>query len=226
MRVIGLGHYSRTGKDTFANLLRNELLFHNRKLRVKKLPLAWKLKQVCHELYAWSGLREAEFYETEEGAPYRDAKLDGLDMTPVELWVAFGTDAVRERVYSRTWIDYVLRNNHECDVMIVPDVRFPNEVDAFREMNALLIKTVREGYGPRDTKADQALMHYTGWDFVAGPTMQALREQAASFGSWIANDCNGFPPGQSQQERSRLLNLQSVRPDKNRMFARLYGAAL
>lgn len=166
MKIIGLGHYSRTGKDSFANFLIDAL--QERGIVAKKIPFAWKLKDVTHQLYGWAGLREAEFYDTKHGEPFRDVVLPSLGMTPVQVWVAFGTPAVREKVYDRTWIDYVLNSNHDCEVLIIPDVRFPNEVAAIREQDGTLIKVVRPGFGPRQTVADQALVGFTGWDNVIG----------------------------------------------------------
>lgn len=179
MRYIGLGHYSRTGKDTFANYLVEE--FTQLGYRAKKLPFAWKLKQICHDLYAWDGLREPEFYDTKEGEPYRDIPLPTIGKTPVEIWVAMGTPAVRECVYMDTWIRYVMDNDHDCDVLIVPDVRFPNEVQAIHDKGGIAGKIVRPGYGPRNTVADQALVGFTGWDFCFGGRggMDDLREEAS-----------------------------------------------
>src|ERR1035437_2708896 len=100
MRIIGLGHYSRTGKDSFANYF----LLHTP--GAIKIPFAWKLKSITHDLYSWAGLREPEYYETPEGALARDIVLPDLGLTPVQVWVKFGTPAVREQVYDKTWIDY------------------------------------------------------------------------------------------------------------------------
>ena len=73
MKVIGLGHYSRTGKDSLAN----RIAAHCTEMGVKaaKMPFAWKLKQIAHDLYAWDGLREPEFYDTPEGEKYRRFSL-------------------------------------------------------------------------------------------------------------------------------------------------------
>lgn len=67
MKILGLGHYSRTGKDTLANAMIEWFGQFYPELTVKKLPLAWKLKQITYELYAWAGVREPEFYDTPEG---------------------------------------------------------------------------------------------------------------------------------------------------------------
>ena len=146
-------------------------------MRAIKRSLAWKLKQQCYELYAWAGVMPPEHYETKEGEKDRDVKLPALGMTAVELWVAFGTKAIRNNVHDRTWLDYLLKTDHQCDVLLIPDIRFPNEADAIKEMGGLAIKVVRPGYGPRKTVADRALLGYDGWDYVIGAegTMDSLR---------------------------------------------------
>ena len=103
MIVIGFGHYSRTGKDSTANYMVECLGEYAASVRVIKRSLAWELKQQTFELYAWAGMMPPEHYETKEGEKDRDVRLPLLNnMTPVEVWVAFGTKAVRNNVYDRT----------------------------------------------------------------------------------------------------------------------------
>ena len=113
-------------------------------------------------------------------------------MTPVEVWVAFGTKAVRNNVYDRTWLDYLLKSNLSTDVLIVPDVRFPNEADAIKAAGGVAIKIVRPGYGPRKTVADRALLGYDGWDYVLGDggTMESLNLAARPFAAWAAGEAD------------------------------------
>lgn len=210
MRIIGLGHYSRTGKDTFAKYLLASLKEYG--VKSKRMPLAWKLKQICHDLYGWAGMREPEWYDTPEGEKDRDVVLEPLGMTPVEVWVAMGTDAVRENVYDRTWLDYLLKTDHGVDVLIVPDVRFPNEAGPFKEAGATLIKIVRPGYGPRNTTADRALIGYKGWDYVYGGTgrLAELEARASMLARWLAK--GGEPPVQTAAERQAAESVE-VLPD-------------
>jgi hypothetical protein len=209
---IGLGHYSRTGKDTFANYLTASLAERAPCLRVVKRSLAWKLKQITYDLYAWAGMQPPEHYETHEGEKDRDVVLPALGMTPVQVWVAFGTKAVRNNVYDRTWLDYLLKVNHKADILIVPDVRFPNEADAIKEASGITIKIVRPGYGPRKTVADRALLGYEGWDYVLGGrgSMEALNIAAQPFAIWAAG--HGKKPVQTATERARELAVEYVEP--------------
>jgi hypothetical protein len=209
-QVIGLGHYSRTGKDSFANFLVQYADLYAGNPSVKKKSLAWKLKQICHDLYGWAGVREPEFYDTEEGALYRDQILPALNLTPVGLWVDFGTKAVREHVYDRTWLDYLLKPDHGCDILVVPDVRFPNEVAAIHDAGGICIKVIRPGYGPRDTVADRALMGYADWDLVIGKSgdLKELADWALRFLRFWAG--LGDEPYQTPMERAEALAIEAT----------------
>lgn len=210
MNVIGLGHYSRTGKDSLANYFLAELAILTRDMVAKKMPFAWKLKQIAYELYAWDGLKEPEFYETAAGATYRDIPLPTIGKSPVQIWIDLGTPAVRDQVYDRTWIDYVLKSDHQADVLLIPDVRFENEIDAVRSMGGITIKVVRPGYGPRKSKADRALLGYTGWDYVIGRSgeMSELQSWAYAFARWQVGQ--GPKPYQAEDEKKAAMLVEKV----------------
>lgn len=210
MKIIGLGHYSRTGKDSFANFLLEALA--RTPIVAGKMAFAWKLKQICHELYAWAGLREPEFYDTKEGEPYRDVVLEAIGKTPVAIWVDAGTRAFREQVYDRTWIDYLLKNNHGLDVLVIPDVRFPNEVEAVRALGGTLIKVVRPGYGPRKTVADRALLGFTDWDYVIGSSgqMSELQSWANLFAQHLQDP--SIPVIQARGDKKAAMTVEVIEP--------------
>lgn len=210
MKIIGLGHYSRTGKDTLANAVIAALNEYSPSLRVKKVPFAWKLKQIAHELYGWDGLREPGYYDTREGEKFRDVILPRIGLTPVEIWIKVG-NLLRE-VYGKTWIEYVIRGVQDVDVLIVPDVRFPNEVEALREADALLGKVVRPGYGPRKSISDRALLPYRGWDFVVGASgkMSELENYGKGIASWLA--AGVILPQQDEHEKLAALGVERIEP--------------
>jgi hypothetical protein len=214
---IGLGHYKRTGKDSFANFLIQELTDLDPDLLVKKLSFAWKLKQICYELYAWAGLREPEFYETEEGARVREVVLPEIGKSPRQIWIDFGTNAVRDQVYEHTWRDYLFKAGHsengrQPDVILVPDVRFLNEVNEFEIRNGVLIKVVRPGYGPGPNRPDRELLGYRRWTNVIGDvgTMASLQDWARQYAIWIA--AKGVMPERSQAEIEAALAVEKIEP--------------
>lgn len=194
MKLIGLGHYSRTGKSTLAEYIQSAC--KRRKIVAEISPFAWKLKDVAYQLYAWAGMQPPGFYETSTGAKAREVVLPALGMTPVDLWVKLGTKAIREQVYDDTWLAYNLKSKRSCDVLIVPDVRFLNEAEAIHGVGGKLIKVECVGVKPRDTVADQALANYTGWDAAVkakkGDT-DVLLKYARRIAKWLDTAECEFP---------------------------------
>ncbi len=228
--IIGVGQYSRVGKDTFCNALIDILLEMNPSLKVGRRSFASKLKQITHELYGWAGLRGEAYYNCPEHEHERDVKLPGLNLTPVEVWVQFGTPAVREQVYDLTWVDYVLKTDNNLDVMIIPDVRFPNEVDAIRDAGGHLVKIVRDGYGPKMTVADLALINYQDWDNVIGDRppmvtdgMKNLRTWAAKYASKIVQGGELLDLRRTDAELKTALAVQCL-PTREEIDAVIYRA--
>ena len=166
--LIALGHYSRTGKDTVGAILQRKLGGPT-----KCLLVSWAapVKQTCHQLWGWAGVREPEYYDTPEGAAARDVILPKLGLTPVELWVLFGTILCRQGVHNDTWTELgrqlieqhlAAGDDHWC---IICDLRFPNEASLVRELDGVLVKVTRPGVAPKATVADMAMLDFDRWDF-------------------------------------------------------------
>ena len=209
MKIIAIGHYRRVGKDTFANYLIEAVHELSPSIRIGKRSWAWKLKQICHELYAWAGLREPEFYETEPGASLREIPLPAIGKSPRQIWIDFGTPAVREHVYDRTWLDYLLKSEHPLDVMVISDTRFLNEAEAVLQEGGEVIKVIRPGFGPGPNKPDLELLDFTRWTNVIGETgnIHELERWASRYARWL---CGGPKPERSAKEMQRALD--AVKP--------------
>lgn len=203
MKIIAIGHYKRVGKDWFARAVVRHCAEINPSLRVKVKSWAWKLKQICHELYGWAGLREPHFYETDEGQPHRETILPAIGKSPRQIWIEFGTDAVRELVYRHTWRDHLLRTDHQCDVLIIPDTRFYNEIEGIDEVGGHKLKIVRPGYRAGDNKPDQELLSYRGWHNVIGEvgTLKSLDQWACLYALWLCGKAAEPKCGEGVLER-------------------------
>lgn len=162
MQIIAFGHKSRVGKDTSAKFLETELRLQG--IRTKKLSFAAKLKEVCHTLFAWDGLREAAFYEQDENAKLRYVKLPTTDLTPVEIWQGVG-NKLRE-VYSDIWIDNALRTPQIADLLIITDLRFPNEGIKIHSLGGKCVKVVNDNAPIIDGETDKKLDGWPDWDDV------------------------------------------------------------
>lgn len=196
-----------------------------RKVTAKKVSFAWKLKQICFELYEWAGLHEPEFYDTPEGEKLREVKLERLrsedrpeGLSPRDIWIYMGTNAVREHVYQKTWLNYVLQTDFDVKVVIIPDVRFPNEANGIKDNGGILIKVVRPGYSPDERSVpdhlnpDKALLTYNDWDYVLGASgdIRDFGEQATQFADWIYG--TGRRPRQSLAEMTLALQVEKNAP--------------
>lgn len=159
--IIGLGHRSGHGKDLSGSYM-IDFLRENTNLRVTKLSWAWKLKDICYQLYSHVGLRETDFYDTDEGRALRNIKLPKIELSPVEIWVKMGTNGVREQVWDRTWIEWVCAQQEKYDIIICPDTRFHNEIELCDHTVKITNPRVpnREGIS-----VDEVLADYDGWNY-------------------------------------------------------------
>lgn len=123
-KFICISGKARHGKDTVAEILRSELAFWGN--RVLVIHFADLLKYICKTYFGWDGNKD------EAGRT---------------LLQQVGTDCVR-RQNPNFWVDFVLQMAtlfaDKWDYIIVPDARFPNEIERIKEkFGAVHIRVVR-----------------------------------------------------------------------------------
>lgn len=165
MKIVAFGHRKLTGKDTCANLLIEAFRLKYPGINVKKRGFSDKLKEICFELFKWTGIKEPEYYE--EFPHLKDTQLpiklnDKLN-TMRDIWIEVA-NRLRE-VYEPIWIDQILKTK-SCDLLFIKDVRFPNEAIAIKQQGGILIKVVRPNIPDTDDEADIALKDWSDWDFI------------------------------------------------------------
>lgn len=158
--VVGLGHRRRMGKDAAASILYSTLQASGHACAIRYF--AGPLKRICHELYGWAGLEAADHYDKYPAD--RDRILPAIGKSPREIWIDFGTPAVRGHVWDASWSQYLIHHLPGVDVVLVPDLRFPNEIEAIREVGGLVFKVDRPGIPHSSDAADSALAEFAGWD--------------------------------------------------------------
>jgi len=135
--------------------------------------------------YVWSR-RTNHLSPVEEGRQWyedhpeeREVVLPDLGMSPRDLWIKFGTNAVRNHVHQDTWLNALLLGV-TCDVLIVTDVRFPGEAEKIRGMGGALFRVDNPAVRRSEDVADSALLNYEGWDRVVvnSGTIEDLRQIA------------------------------------------------
>ena len=128
MKVVCISAKARHGKDTFAEMLKEHLETSGN--RVLIAHFADLVKYVCEKFFAWDGVKD------EKGRT---------------LLQYVGTDVVRTQRPSY-WVDFIVSILQlfpdEWDYVLIPDCRFPNEFECFRDanMDAALIRVHRTNF--------------------------------------------------------------------------------
>ena len=136
--IVGIAGVKRSGKDTIANHLVKKHGFYKR-------SFAQPLKDVCKCLFGFS---DNQLNGSDKEIP--DEKWFGI--TPRETLQFVGTDLLRKQMsklrgnFGEDIFIHSFRNWYEDEknitkkLIVVPDVRFQNEVDYIHNQNGFVIK--------------------------------------------------------------------------------------
>lgn len=155
MKVIAFGHRSGMGKDTCVELAKT-IISTQYGLSAKKMSFAKELKDMCHKLWGWTGLKSAAHYEQNRNE--RHEKLPFINLTPVELWVKFGQ--MVKSIHDNTWAYSAFNNIPICDVLLISDLRFACEIETVKKHGGVIVKVDNPTVPHFDTVADNALEGY------------------------------------------------------------------
>lgn len=160
--IIGRGHRKRVGKDALADALM--IATARRGIDAYKRSFAARLKTVCHSLFKGYGLEPGSHYDICPAD--RQTVLPRVGKTARQIWIETG-NRLRE-VCPTIWIDVVLDEAAAAHwpLLIVPDVRYPNEVTAIRERGGVVLRVDRPDIPPTHDEADDALADFTDWDHI------------------------------------------------------------
>lgn len=159
--VIALGHKSRVGKDLGAKFLETWLRGTFKGKKIGRRSFADSLKQICNRLFL--DCKDRYYYEAN---PEEKLRKLPCGLTPMELWIKFGTEWCRS-IDPDVWARQLFWDNTN-DITIVPDLRFPNEAETIRRTasKSILLKIDRTDAPVFDSVADKALDGWDGWDGV------------------------------------------------------------
>lgn len=113
MKIVCISGHARNGKDTTAEILRNVLW--SRGKRVLITHYADLLKFMCEKLFSWDGKKD------EHGR---------------HILQYVGTDIIRAQ-RPDFWVDFIIQElelfGDNWDYVLIPDCRFPNELERLKE---------------------------------------------------------------------------------------------
>ena len=161
MKIVGIGYKKGSGKDQFATFMHTYIRCTSPGLQVKRVSFADKLKDIAHQLYGWTGLRNGIYYEHHRDE--KEVSLRACGKSPRQLWIEVG-NKLRD-VYPRTWIDFALRGV-DADILIISDVRFKNEALAIKRQGGVLVRIDRRDIPLGTDPAEVDLDVWGDWDLV------------------------------------------------------------
>ncbi len=177
MKVICISGHAQVGKDTTASLLKPMLEADG--YRVLITHYGDLLKHICKSFFNWDGEKD----ERGRGL-LQYIGSDVIRRQKSDFWVGFVADILE--MFNDRW-DYVL----------IPDVRFPNEVDYLKQhgFDVTHLRVLRPGFESPLTKEQQNHPSETALDKVLpdmyipnGGTLDDLREVL----SFLVTQTNGW----------------------------------
>jgi len=171
MTIVGIGHRSGVGKDSLASSLVNR--------GFKRVAFADPLKQMVEDLLP---LTSPDVWQPVERLGLEEAKRRHPEVR--ECLVTLGNSA-RRLLGEDVWIR-ALRCRIATDLgsdWVVPDVRYPNEAEALRDLGAVLVRVDRPGVDELSNVSDHALDGYQGWDLVV--TNDGSLQDLDGYAEWI-----------------------------------------
>lgn len=149
IRVIGLTGYARSGKNTVATLIAKM----SPGLRVKEIAFADAIKVSAAralgvpfngDQVGTSAVREwADRFKAEHVIEVTESGETIHRITGREFLQRYGTEAHRELFDDDFWVNVVDLDPPDVDLLLVTDVRFPNEARHIREAGGEVWKVMR-----------------------------------------------------------------------------------
>lgn len=186
--IIGLSGYAKSGKDTVAEIIQ-DLTHEAPEGFPKELFYGWEIKKFSGKLKVIASIltgipafkfEDQDFKTSMLGEEWWKNYGDFYHQTTVRDFLqVLGTDAIRNGLHSNAWVNALMADYHEdekeeridayikrvsppCN-WIITDVRFPNEAEAIKDRNGVIIRIDRPGVEPVNAHPSETALD--NWDF-------------------------------------------------------------
>lgn len=174
MKIFTITGKARHGKDTIAEMMKD--ILEERGYRVLLTHYADLLKYICKTFFNWNG------------------EKDEVGRTILQK---VGTETVRTQKPD-FWVDFIINIlnlfPYEWDVVIIPDARFPNEIERLKEegFDVEFVRVFRPNFDnglteeQKNHKSEIALDNYVAdVEITNEGTLNELRED---IGNWLSSE--------------------------------------
>lgn len=202
-KFVVISGKKQSGKDTLAKMISEEL--SRKELSSKIISFADPLKKMCHIVFGIP--MELMYGSDEDKETLTTVQWDGLprnvrnkyhplqghyrtgSMTVREVLQVIGTDIFRERIYKDVWAAAPFKAQHDEDFVLIPDCRFPNEVQ-YAGKHGTLVRVKRDT-GVVDKHASETALDNTpdtvfNYTYTNAGTLDDLRRFAHEISSYIS----------------------------------------
>jgi hypothetical protein len=170
--IIGINGYAGSGKDTVGTILQQ--IDKDSHWEIKKW--AGKLKQVAELLTGIpvEKFEDQEFKKTNLGKQWNDRINNPMSVR--DFLQKLGTEGLRDGLHTNTWVNALMAdykcvpadrapNGWDCDNWIITDTRFPNEAQAIKDADGIIIRVTRPGIGPVNDHPSETGLNQWNFDY-------------------------------------------------------------
>ncbi len=152
MYKIAISGKANSGKNTLSTILKEELqaiLSKNGKgTKFKSIAFADPLKQMIELMFPLLPKKYLYGSSKFRSQPIPNAEKNGQPVTVRDLLIELGTNVGRN-ICETVWLDnfdYHYKKAEDAHIVIIPDVRFPNEYEHLKKLNFSTIRILRRDH--------------------------------------------------------------------------------
>lgn len=158
MRIIGLTGPARSGKDTVAHIIAESAAGTVRRQGFADL-LKQSASRIAHPTHdVAEGVTFCDWLKTEGRVQFTTDDGEAVaDISGRQFLQRYGTECHREVFGDDFWLDAVLpEGRDDCDLLLIPDVRFPNEAQRILDRGGEVWRVQRPGTEAANGHASEA----------------------------------------------------------------------
>lgn len=163
-KILAFSGRKQSGKSTSAQYVESIINNHSLDISYRVYSFADPLKQdICMNIL---GLTYEQCYGSDEDKnTLTDLTWEGKILTAREAMEIIGTDIFR-RLKNNVWVDATLNKiaKDNLDLAIIPDCRFPNEVNSILDRTGYVIRLDLDPYNSQSNSESALDKHNYDWN--------------------------------------------------------------